>query len=585
MSSNVTDTVSLLVDESVTKSTSPKVPAIRVLIVEDTNIDFVFICKVLQLLDNQCFHISRATSVNDAISLLHKESFDVCLVDYILADGTGVDLISAVQAMEWMPPFILLTGNDDQGLDVKAIQAGAGDYLCKSSIDPRTMERCIRYAIERHRAIQPLANATRQLADEVVERRQAEAREALLGRIIEDSLTEIYVFDAQTLKFRNVNRGARENLGYSLDDLKTMTPLDLNPDFENESFQQHIQPLVDGISSVVRFETRHRRKDGSLYSVGVNLQLSRADTDAQFVAIARDITEHNRTAAELHKLQQEHLESSRQAGKAEIATGVLHNVGNVLNSVNVSVNLLTDRLITGRSDKLQKAVAMLEEHADDPGSFFTSDEKGRRLPTYLRRLSESLSEDRDFMLAEVESLCAKIDHIKEVVQLQQTHAKRGGHIETIELSDLVETALTVNEASLGKHGIDIQRQFDDVPAIETDKHLVLQVLVNLISNAKNAITLHGSENRNLTIRLNRIDDSQVRVEVQDSGDGVAPENLDRIFTHGFTTRGDGHGFGLHSSANSATELGGTLTVFSEGPGQGATFTLQLPISKETSCLV
>ena len=291
------------------------------------------------------------------------------------------------------------------------------------------------------------------------------------------------------------------------------------------------------------------------------------------------------TNEELATLQQEHLETARQTGMAEIATGVLHNTGNVLNSVNVSANLLTDRLITGRIDNLQKAVAMLEEHSDDPGTFLTSDEKGRRLPGYLRRLSDSLSDDRDFMQAEVTSLSEKIDHIKEVIQVQQTYARRGGHIELIVASELVEIALKVNDTSLGRHGIEIQREFDDIPVIETDKHQVLQILVNLISNARNAMTEYDGDVRRLTIRIKRDEDDQASIEVQDTGAGIAPDNLDRIFGHGFTTRRDGHGFGLHSSANSANELGGSLTAISDGPGRGATFTLKLPIREETSCFV
>jgi two-component system, NtrC family, sensor kinase len=228
-------------------------------------------------------------------------------------------------------------------------------------------------------------------------------------------------------------------------------------------------------------------------------------------------------------------------------------------------------------------VAMLEEHSDDPGTFLTSDEKGRRLPGYLRRLSDSLRDDRDFMRAEVTSLSEKIDHIKEVIQVQQTYAGRGGHFEKIALPELVEIALKVNDTSLGRHGIEIQREFDDVPEIETDKHQVLQILVNLISNARNAMVECDGDVRRLTIRIKRAEDGQASIEVQDTGAGIAPDNLDRIFSHGFTTRKDGHGFGLHSSANSANQLDGSLTVSSDGPGRGAVFTLQLPLKKDETC--
>ena len=288
------------------------------------------------------------------------------------------------------------------------------------------------------------------------------------------------------------------------------------------------------------------------------------------------------TNLELENLQQEHLETARKAGMAEVATGVLHNVGNVLNSVNVSANLLTERLVTGRVDNLQKAVAMLEEHSDDPGTFLTHDEKGRRLPTYLSRLADVLGDDCEFIQGEVASLNEKVEHIKDIVQVQQSYAQSGGHLETVELSELIETALRVNGASLERHGIEIVREFGDAASLITDKHKVLQIIVNLISNAKNAIDEHDGEVRRLTLRTTN-DGGMASIQICDTGLGIAPENLDRIFGHGFTTRESGHGFGLHSSANAAADLHGSLSVSSDGPGCGATFTLQLPMGQESAC--
>ena len=394
----------------------------------------------------------------------------------------------------------------------------------------------------------------------------------------------VFLIDRQTWGLVDLNDTACSSIGYSREELLSMEPQDIKPYVSDKQLAAKCDEIIRDDRQAGVIETDHRRKDGSTFPVEVVLQLMNGAHETLLIASVRDTTEREQAAAKLESLNRQLVDTARSAGMADIATGVLHNVGDVLNSVNVSANLLTDRLITGRIDNLQKAVAMLEEHSDDPGDFLTSDEKGIRLPAYLRRLSDSLSDDRDFMQTEVGELSMKIDHIKEIVQVQQTHSRRG-FVERIVLQELVETALTVNDSSFRRHRIEIQRKFNDVPAIETDKHQVLQILVNLISNAKNAIAQHDGDDRRLTIRIKRSEDSQASIEVQDTGVGIAPDNLDRIFGHGFTTRKDGHGFGLHSSSNAAAELGGTLTVSSESPGHGAKFTLQLPIGKETSCLV
>ena len=108
-----------------------------------------------------------------------------------------------------------------------------------------------------------------------------------------------------------------------------------------------------------------------------------------------------------------------------------------------------------------------------------------------------------------------------------------------------------------------------------EKHKILQILVNLLRNAKHACQESDRADKRLTVRVIN-GDGRVRISVIDNGIGIPPENLIRIFSHGFTTKKDGHGFGLHSGALAAKEMDGSLTVHSDGPGQGSTFTLELP---------
>ncbi|HET7624790.1 MAG TPA: HAMP domain-containing sensor histidine kinase, partial [Verrucomicrobiae bacterium] len=275
------------------------------------------------------------------------------------------------------------------------------------------------------------------------------------------------------------------------------------------------------------------------------------------------------------------LETSRLAGMAEVATDVLHNVGNVLNSVNISCSLTIDRIKNSRMTSLSRVSALIEEHSGKLGEFFTLDPRGQQIPSYLKALSEHLSGDQALFLKEMEQLIKHIDHIKQIVAMQQSYAKVAGIREMISVNQLVEDALQINAAALARHDVHVRREFTETPPVSTEKHKVLQILVNLIRNAKYAMDEAGGADKLLTIKIGS-DDDGVKIEIIDNGVGIPKENLTRIFGHGFTTRRNGHGFGLHSSALAVRELGGSLSAHSDGTGTGARFTLILPLTTTTT---
>jgi two-component system, NtrC family, sensor kinase len=180
------------------------------------------------------------------------------------------------------------------------------------------------------------------------------------------------------------------------------------------------------------------------------------------------------------------------------------------------------------------------------------------------------------MLRELSLLGGNINHIKEIVAMQQNYARISGVRETLVIAEIVEEAIRLNIESLERHQIKIRREYSVVPPAEIEKHKVLQILVNLIQNAKNAMSESAQAERQLTLRVEAAGASRARISVIDNGLGIPPENLTKIFAHGFTTRKDGHGFGLHSGALTARQLGGSLIVRSEGPGKGAVFVLEIP---------
>jgi PAS domain S-box-containing protein len=293
--------------------------------------------------------------------------------------------------------------------------------------------------------------------------------------------------------------------------------------------------------------------------------------------ISKDVSFIKEAEAKLETTHKQLVEASRVAGMAEVATTVLHNVGNVLNSVNISASLVADKVKNTKTANLSRAANMLSEHTTDLADFLTRDPKGSKLPAYFASLAECLVTEQNEMLAELSSLCANIEHIKEIVAMQQAYAKVAGMQESLKATELLEDALRLNAGAVERHHVQVIREFSETPLLLVDKHKVLQILVNLMRNAKYALEDRGPGDKRMILRTARGENGSVRISIIDNGVGIAPENLTRIFEHGFTTRQNGHGFALHSGALAARQMGGNLTCCSEGPGQGATFTLELPL--------
>ena len=293
--------------------------------------------------------------------------------------------------------------------------------------------------------------------------------------------------------------------------------------------------------------------------------------------ISKDISDLKESEEKLAQLNQQLFATSRQAGMAEVATGVLHNVGNVLNSVNVSATIVADHVRRTKSGNVAKIATLFVQHKADLGAFLTSDARGRMIPEYLGTLAENLTEENTAIITELGHLQKNVEHIKDIVAMQQSYARTSGVLETISVPDLIEDALRMNAGSLARHDVQTVRDYQARPVVTTDKHKVMQILINLVRNAKYACDETGRTDKQILVRTTA-DLHGVKIAVIDNGVGILAENLDRIFNHGFTTRKHGHGFGLHSGALAARELGGELQVASEGVGKGAAFVLSLPFA-------
>ncbi len=289
----------------------------------------------------------------------------------------------------------------------------------------------------------------------------------------------------------------------------------------------------------------------------------------------KEIADRLSAEEKLENVHREFVDAARRAGMAEIATGVLHNVGNVLNSVNVSATMLTNQLKLSKVAQLGQVVSLMEENSADLGNFIMANEKGKQVPRFLKVLSDHLAEDEKMLLEEAEALIANVDHIKTIISTQQSYATSGGMVEPVEVNTLLDDAVKLHAASFGKHRIELIREYADLPMLLIDKQRLMQIVINLVKNAKEALREQQERDRKLIVRTRNEHDRLV-IEVSDTGVGIKPDQLTKIFSHGYTTKAKGHGFGLHSCANAATEMEGKLTASSPGYLQGATFLLDLP---------
>lgn len=455
-----------------------------------------------------------------------------------------------------------------------------GDFLKKVTVPPFT-------------EVGPIAAQYNEVLDRVTEEsdRATHVTDQLreggrqMRAIIDSSLDCVVAFDGQGC-ITEFNPAAEKVFGYRHQDVFGSPLLEII--FPQESHQElfaglkHSDESGENETLFQSDDISAMRSDGTIFEAELSIVSSETQQGRVFTAFLRDVTEVRLADEEREAMQQRLIETSRQAGMAEVATGVLHNVGNVLNSVNVSADILGQKLQKSSVTSLAKASQVVAEHRDDLAEFLTEDSRGKHFPRLLEELAEGLLVERDEQMQELQSLTQNIEHIKEIVSMQQDFGCVSGSAEAHDMIHLLEDALKINDAGLHRHRVSVVREFADLPQVVTEKHKVLVILVNLISNAKYAVSPADQTDRVVTLSAS-VDSDTVCIEVRDNGIGIPQENLTSIFSHGFTTKKDGHGFGLHSSALAAQELGGSLSVHSDGHGTGATFTLRVPVEREVLC--
>ncbi len=466
-------------------------------------------------------------------------------------------------------------------LDAPIHLAGAAEgVLCHEHIGPARQwtadEETFAVAVANRLSL-ALEGAERQQAGQ--ELRSAHAQ---LGQMLAYSAAIIYRLKVEGHSYMPVAVSANITsiLGFEL--AEVLNPQwwcqQLHPEDRDRAMSESSQAAGQNSSS----QYRVRHKEGGYRWIEDNRRVFRntASGTMEIIGVWTDITARKQSEAALEKSHQELIDVSRQAGMAEVATAVLHNVGNVLNSVNVSVSLAGERVQRSSIGALEKVAALLREQAADLPGFFASDSRAARLTPFLEKLGKRFRKDQEALLEEMNSLAANVDHIKQIVAMQQSYARVAGVVETLPPAELLEDALRLNAGAFERHKVEVVREYGEVPPIPLEKHKIIQVLVNLIRNAKDACHESERPDKRVWLRIARNGGGFIHITVADNGIGIPAENLTRIFEHGFTTRSEGHGWGLHTSALTAKELGGRLRAESDGPGQGATFTLELPVGEK-----
>lgn len=406
---------------------------------------------------------------------------------------------------------------------------------------------------------------------DITERQKWEQRLKLLRNAVDNTSDAMFLV-SRSGKLADANDVAARQLGYSREEL---LELNIGDVIKMENWQKTWQRLKDDNHDLI--ESFQIASDGCETPVEISSSFIQHENEFFICAFSRDVSERKEAEQERQRLNEQLVDASRMAGMAEVATGVLHNVGNILNSVNLSASIIRKQFQTSAIANLEKISTLISDHEDDFAEFVSEDARGNKIPAYVAKVTQALKSERCQMDTEFQDLLNNVDHVKQIVSVQQSMAKSSGLHQELSPEALVADAITANKGTLTNHKVEISTEVSEkIPNVFSDKHRILQILVNLVKNAKDALVENNTPDPQIRISVSS-ECECIQFAVIDNGVGIPADKIEKIFQHGFTTKKSGHGFGLHASANSATELGGSLTVFSEGPGMGATFKLELPL--------
>jgi len=417
-------------------------------------------------------------------------------------------------------------------------------------------------------------NIAEQQAELALARDELATSKVYVNNVLRSMADSLLVIDA-TLTIGSVNPSLLELLGYEEDALVGQSPgLIFGEEFAQGSIIENL--LLQG--SVSGIESSFLTSEGQLIPISVSGSMMQ-DEQGQFqglVCVAQDITERKRMEKEKLQLHEQLLDTSRKLGMAEVASDVLHNVGNVLNSINVSIGVVADLLKNSMVGDVGRISQLFDKHHDDLGTYFSTNPKGKQIPAYLEKLAGQLVEEQRVAIAELDRLRENAQHAQHCVAVQQDVAKVSGITEPMAVVELMEEAIAANQDLLTASQIGVSREFEEIPLLIVDKYQVLEILVDVIRNACQATASVSMKQLIVRAKIIPGPPDSICLEVEDSGVGIATEDLTKIFGQGHNSKEGTRGMSLHNGALMAKNLGGALRAHSAGIGHGATFSLELP---------
>jgi signal transduction histidine kinase len=315
----------------------------------------------------------------------------------------------------------------------------------------------------------------------------------------------------------------------------------------------------------------------SLLATSMKKAIERMDLEEELETKRKDLERTNRelreTNIQLKETRDQLVEAAHKAGMAEIATGVMHNIGNNLNSVNTCVEEIRRILTNSRLQNLEKANQMLGQFSE----VIEAQPKGKQLMAYYKQLETQRDKESKALNQELGGLENRIKMIRDDVLSQQSYARNEFFLETIDITTLVEEALMLQQNSFEKEGVRVTKQFETIPQTELSRNKLIQVLTGLFRNSRESMQVSENASELHISIFHREKAKLIEIVVTDTGLGIPEKDREKIFNYGFSTKRNHHGIGLHVAANNMRELEGNLRVMDSPSGKGAAFSLTLPI--------